>query len=396
MWKRLISIENLTVIGIILGVLTGYYFPEIALGIKFLGEAFLNILKAVAIPLIFVSVFVSISALSSIYELKDMGIKTIVYYFSTTALAVLTGIITVNLIGFGGEIPRSGLGENVTSHEFSLRSFFESLIPENIFMSFAQGKVLQIIIFSILLAVATLYLERRKKEVLVLFMDGFNDVLIRIARWIILLTPIGVFSLVAYVIADRGLGTIFSLWHYVVVVVFGLLIHAVFNLGLIAFIFGKVNPFKYFLKVREAILVAFSTSSSSATLPVSLEVAQDKVKIKKKVAGFVLPLGATINMDGTALYESVAAMFIAHMYGIELSLGEQIIIFLTATLAAVGAAGIPSAGLVTMTLVLSAVGLPLEGVAVILAVDRFLDMLRTSINVWGDLIGAKIIDRFTK
>ncbi len=395
--KKLLSIENLTVIGIILGILAGYYFPELSIGIKFLGKAFLDILKAIAIPLIFVSVFVSIATLSSISDLKDMGGKAIAYYFLTTALAVFTGIVVVNIIGFGENTATYGnSGENVVGHTFSLKSFFESLIPDNIFKSFTEGKVLQIIIFSILLAIATLYLENRKKDTIVLFMEGLNDAFIKLARWIIALTPLGVFSLVAYVVAEKGLGTIVSLWHYVVVVVIGLLIHAVFNLGLIAYVFGKINPVKYFLKVREALLVAFSTSSSSATLPVSLEVAEEKVKIKKKVAGFVLPLGATINMDGTALYESVAAMFVAHVYGIELSLFQQIIIFLTATLAAVGAAGIPSAGLVTMTLVFTAVGLPLEGIAVILAVDRFLDMLRTSINVWGDLIGAKIIDRFVK
>ncbi len=394
--KRLFSIENLTVIGIVLGVLVGYYLPEFAYGIKFLGDAFLDILKAIAIPLIFVSVFVSIASLSSISDLKDMGGKAIAYYFLTTALAVFTGIVVVNLIGFGDSVSVQKNSEEVIKHTFTIKSFIESLIPDNIFKSFVEGKVLQIIIFSILLAVATLYLERRKKEIVSGFMDGLNDAFIKLAKWVITLTPLGVFSLVAYVVADKGLGTIISLWHYVVVVVIGLFIHAVFNLGIIAYVFGKVNPFKYFLKVREALLVAFSTSSSSATLPVSLEVATEKAGIKKKVAGFVLPLGATINMDGTALYESVAAMFVAHVYGIELSLAEQVIIFLTATLAAVGAAGIPSAGLVTMTLVFTAVGLPLEGIAVILAVDRFLDMIRTSINVWGDLIGAKIIDRFVK
>ncbi len=396
MSKKFLSIENLTLIGIVFGVLLGYYIPEIAVSIKFLGDAFLNILKAIAIPLIFASVFVSIATLSSISDLKNIGGKAIAYYFTTTALAVLTGIIVVNIIGFGSENINPKTVNETVHHKFTIKSFIESLVPDNIFKSFTEGKVLQIIIFSILLAVATLYLEKTKKQTVVLFIDGLNDALIKIARWIITLTPIGVFSLVAYVVADKGLGTILSLWHYVVVVVIGLLIHAVFNLGLIAYIFGKINPLKYFLQVREALLVAFSTSSSSATLPVSLEVAEEKAKIKKKVAGFVLPLGATINMDGTALYESVAAMFVAHLYGIDLSLGEQIIIFLTATLAAVGAAGIPSAGLVTMTLVFTAVGLPLEGIAVILAVDRFLDMLRTSINVWGDLIGAKIIDRFVK
>lgn len=395
--KKLLSIENLTVIGIIFGIAFGVFFKEQALLIKPLGDAFLSALKMITIPLIFASVFVSIAGLSSIKEIKDMGIKTILYYFSTTALAVATGIIIVNIIQFS---PPEGLklsAENVhINKEFSLESLLKSFIPSNIFQSLAEGKVLHVIIFSILFAISVLTLQKHKKEIITNFFDGINDSMLTIAKWIINLSPLGVFALVAYIVAEKGLNSIFSLWQYVVAVVVGLLIHAVVNLGLIAFLVGRFNPFKYFTKVKEALLIAFSTSSSSATLPVSMEVAETKAGIKKKVAGFVLPLGATINMDGTALYEAIAAMFVASFYGIHLSIGEQIIIFFTASLAAIGAAGIPSAGLVTMTLVFSAVGIPLEGIALILSVDRFLDMLRTTVNVWGDLIGAKIIDRFVK
>jgi Na+/H+-dicarboxylate symporter len=395
--KRFLSIENLTVLGIILGILFGVYFKETALLIKPLGDAFLSGLKMITIPLIFASVFISIASLSSIKEIKDMGIKAILYYFSTTALAVATGIIIVNLIHFS---PPEGLNlssENVHIHkEFTIESLIQSFIPSNIFQSFSQGKVLHVIVFSILFAIAVLTLKQEKKEVITRFFDGINDSMLTIAKWIINLSPLGVFALVSYIVAERGLSSLLSLWQYVLAVVIGLLVHAVVNLGLIAFLVGRFNPFKYFKKVKEALLIAFSTSSSSATLPVSMEVAEEKAKVKKKVAGFVLPLGATINMDGTALYEAIAAMFVASFYGIDLSIGEQIVIFFTASLAAIGAAGIPSAGLVTMTLVFTAVGIPLEGIALILSVDRFLDMLRTTVNVWGDLIGAKIIDRFVK
>ena len=395
--KKLFSIENLTVLGIILGIAFGVFFKEQALLIKPLGDAFLSALKMITIPLIFASVFVSIASLSSVNEIKDMGIKTILYYFSTTALAVATGIIVVNLIHFS---PPEGLtfsDENVhINKEFSFESLIKSFIPSNIFQSLAEGKVLHVIIFSILFAISVLTLQQYKKDIITNFFDGINDSMLTIAKWIINLSPLGVFALVAYIVAEKGLSSIFSLWQYVVAVIVGLLIHAVINLGLIAFLVGRFNPFKYFTKIKEALLIAFSTSSSSATLPVSMEVAETKAGIKKKVAGFVLPLGATINMDGTALYEAIAAMFVASFYGIDLSIGEQIIIFFTASLAAIGAAGIPSAGLVTMTLVFSAVGIPLEGIALILSVDRFLDMLRTTVNVWGDLIGAKIIDRFVR
>ncbi len=395
--KKLLSIENLTVLGIILGIAFGVFFKEQALLIKPLGDAFLSALKMITIPLIFASVFVSIAGLSSIKEIKDMGIKTILYYFSTTALAVATGIIIVNIIHFSPPENLKLSTENIhINKEFSLESLLNSFIPSNIFQSLAEGKVLHVIIFSILFAISVLTLQQHKKEIITNFFDGINDSMLTIAKWIINLSPLGVFALVAYIVAEKGLSSIFSLWQYVVAVIVGLLIHAVINLGLIAFLVGRFNPFKYFTKVKEALLIAFSTSSSSATLPVSIEVAEKKAGIKKKVAGFVLPLGATINMDGTALYEAIAAMFVASFYGIDLSIGEQIIIFFTASLAAIGAAGIPSAGLVTMTLVFSAVGIPLEGIALILSVDRFLDMLRTTVNVWGDLIGAKIIDKFVR
>ncbi len=394
--RRLFSIENLTLFAIILGILSGVYLKDVVINLKLVGEAFLSLLKMITVPLIFASIFVSIASLASIKDIKDMGFKAILYYFSTTAIAVFTGIVVVNFINFS---PVGGL--NLSSNEFEHKPFtvealVHSFIPSNIFQSLVEGKVLHVIIFSILFAVAVLKLQKDKKEVITRFFDGINDSMLTVARWIINLSPIGVFALVSYIVADKGLGSLLSLWQYVLAVIIGLLIHAVVNLGLIGFILGRFNPFSYFTKVKEAVLIAFSTSSSSATLPVTLEVAEEKAKIDKKTAGFVLPLGATINMDGTALYEAVAAMFIASLYGIELSVGEQILIFFTASLAAVGAAGIPSAGLVTMTLVFTAVGIPLEGIAIILAVDRFLDMLRTATNVWGDLIGAKIISRFIK
>jgi len=390
---RFLTVENLTVVGILLGIAGGIILPELMLNLKFLGDIFLNLLKMIVIPLIFVSIFMSIASLSSINDLKDMGIKAIFYYFTTTALAVFTGIVVTNIIQFDvSDIEKTG--EVINVNQFTWEAFLNSLIPSNIFQSFSEGKAIHVILFSILFAVAVVGLMKSKKDPVVGFFDGTNDALLKIAKWIISLSPIGVFSLIGYVVADKGIGVIISLWQYVVVVIIGILIHAVINLGLIAYLVGRFNPFSYFKKVREAILVAFSTCSSSATLPVSLEVATEKAKVDKKVSGFVLPLGATVNMDGTALYEAVAAIFIASVFGIELSLFQQIIIFITATLAAIGAASIPSAGLVTMTLVFSAVGLPLEGIAIIIAVDRFLDMFRTATNVWGDLIGAKIVSRF--
>ena len=393
MLKRFLTVENLTFLAIIFGVLAGIYLKDLVIHLKIVGDAFLSLLKMITIPLIFASIFISIASLTSIQDLKNLGLKALLYYFSTTFLAVLTGILIVNLIHFH-PVSDINITHNIEHKPFTVETLIKSFIPSNIFQSLSEGKVLHIIIFSMLFALAVLTLQKSKKEIITNFFDGINDAMLTIAKWIINLSPIGVFALISYIVAEKGLGAILSLWQYVLAVVLGLFIHAFINLPIIGFIFGKFNPYKYFLKVKEALLIAFSTSSSSATLPVSLEVAEKKANIDKKVAGFVLPLGATVNMDGTALYEAVAVMFVASMYGMDLSLTEQIIVFFTASLAAIGAAGIPSAGLVTMTLVFSAVGIPLEGIALILVVDRFLDMLRTATNVWGDLIGTKIISRY--
>ncbi len=393
--KKILSVENLTLIAIILAVPFGVFLKDIALSFSLLGTIFLNLLKMVIVPLILSSVVVSVLGLESITRIKEIGLKTVAYYMTTTALAVITGLLIVNFFNFESNSQFSDASYTF-DREIGIKDLVMSLIPSNPVQSLAEGKVLQIIVFSLLIGIALLKVAEDKRSTIFKFFDGLNDGLITLTRWIIYLTPIGVFSIVSSLVAEKGIEPLLGLWKYALAVCVGLLIHAVINLGLIAYLVGRFNPLPYFLKVREAVIVAFSTASSSATLPVSMEVAEEKGKVKKKTAGFVLPLGATINMDGTALYEAVAVLFIASIYGIELTLYQQIIVALTATLASIGAAGIPGAGLVTMVMVLNAVGLPLEGIGVILAIDRFLDMLRTSVNVWGDLVGTKLIDRFVK
>ncbi len=349
------------------------------------------------VPLIFASVFLAIATLGSIEDLKDLGIKAFIYYFSTTALAVLLGLIVVNIINPGVGLNISGFETDIAqAKEVPISELLISIFPSNIFASLSEAKILQIIFFAIVFAIASLYISKNQKGVLVNFFDAINDTMMVLAKWVIKLTPIGVFSLISYVVAKSGYETILSLWEYVITVVIALLLHAVIVISIIAYVVGKFNPLEYFLNIREAILIAFSTASSSATLPVSIEVSEGKGGVDKKSAGFILPLGATINMDGTALYESIAVMFIANLVGVDLSITQQIIIFLTVILSSIGAAGIPGAGLVMMTMVLSMVGLPLEYIAVIIAVDRFLDMLRTAVNVWGDLVGAKLLDNLRR
>ncbi|NPA28965.1 MAG: dicarboxylate/amino acid:cation symporter [Epsilonproteobacteria bacterium] len=394
--KRLLSTETLTVAAIFAGVAAGVWLPETMLAFKWMGDLFLMLLKMLIIPLVFASVFVAIVSLGSGEALKNLGLKAFGYYFLTTALAVTTGLLVVNLID------PSTSHTLVADHalkpppEQTFASLLLSFVPANLFAALTQGKIVQILVFVIFFAVATLQLEATKRQSLQNFFEALNDAMAIIAGWVIKLTPLGVFSLIGYVVAKEGLQTLWDLKSYVLAVLLALLLHATLVLPALAAFLGRFNPFDYFRQVREAVLIAFSTASSSATLPVSIEVASQKGGVRKESAGFILPLGATVNMDGTALYEAIAVMFIANSYGVALGFGQQIAIFLTATFASVGAAGIPGAGLVMMTMILSAVGLPLEAIGLIAAVDRVLDMFRTAINVWGDLLAAKVLNRFLR
>ena len=387
-----LNTETLTIAAIVLGIAAGVWLPETMLSLKWMGDLFLMLLKMIILPLVFASVFVAIVGLGSGEALKNLGLKAFGYYFLTTALAVTTGLLVVNLIEPATSHHLHGAVKTTGEQTFS--SLILSFVPGNIFQSLSQGRIVQVLVFVIFFAVAALKIESAKREILQNFFESINDAMAVIAEWIIKLTPIGVFSLIGYVVAKEGLATLWDLKSYVLAVLLALFFHATVVLPLLAGWLGRFNPLEYFTKVREAVLVAFSTASSSATLPVSIEAAFTKGGVRKESAGFILPLGATVNMDGTALYEAIAVMFIANSYGVDLDFAQQITIFLTATFASVGAAGIPGAGLVMMTMILSAVGLPLEAIGLIAAVDRILDMFRTAVNVWGDLLAAKVLNRF--
>lgn len=393
MAKKFLNVENLTIISIVFGLFFGYFFNELAIDLKVIGDIYISLLKMLIIPLIFASIFIAIVGLKNSEDLKSIGVKSFIYYLTTTSFAVALGLIVVNIFNPGSnmDLP-SKVQTTIQAKEMGFSDFLLSLIPSNIFSSFANGQILPIIFFTILFALATIHIKNSKKEMLYNFFDSINDSIMVLAKWIINLTPIGVFFLIAFTVAKNGLEPIINLYSYFLTVLLALFLHAIITLGAILYFFTKTDPLTYFLQIKEALLVAFSTASSAATLPVSMEVAKQNAKVDKKVAGFVLPLGATINMDGTALYESIAVMFIANISGVELTIAQQITIFITATLASIGAASIPGAGLIMMTLILDSVGLSVEYIALIIAVDRFLDMFRTSINVWGDLIGAKVVN----
>jgi Na+/H+-dicarboxylate symporter len=271
-----------------------------------------------------------------------------------------------------------------------------SFIPVNIFAALSNGEMMQIIVFAILFGVASLYLEPSRREPMLNFFTAVSEAMLKMAEWVILLTPIGVFSLIAYVIAEQGLDVVVGLWKYILVVVGVLLFHGTVTLPAVLAYFGRVNPYRYLSNVRDAPIMAFSTASSAATLPVSMRVAEEMGGVDPKTASFVLPLGATVSMDGTAAYLSVAVLYIANLAGASLGLGDQILLGVTVVALSVGVAALPSASLVMMVVILNQLGLPVEYLALIVAVDRILDMCRTSLNVTSDLVVAKVVDRYEK
>ncbi len=396
--KKYSTTNTLVIVGIILGALFGSFLPELALEQKVIGTAFVYFLKMIVVPLVFASIFVAILGLGSIEHLKRMGLRTIGLYMLTTALAVLTAIIAMNIFSIGEKVSSAGLAFHKASTiaPFSFENMILSFIPTNIFHALGSGSMMQIIVFAIMFGVATLYLKEEQQRPLKEFFTSVSEAMLVIAEWIIKLTPIGVFSLISYVIADQGIGVVLGLYKYMLVVVGVILFHGLITLPTVLKLFAKVNPYKYLSAVREAPIMAFSTASSAATLPVSMRVVEEIAGVDKKTASFVLPLGATVSMDGTAAYLSVAVLYIANLAGVPLSFGDQILLGITVVALSVGVAALPSASLVMMVIILNQLGLPVEYMALIVAVDRLLDMCRTSLNVTSDLIVTKIIDSYEK
>jgi Na+/H+-dicarboxylate symporter len=363
--------------------------------LKTVGDLFIRLLKMIIIPLILASLVSGVVSLGDARSLGRLGLKTLTYYLCTTLLAVAVGLVLVNIV-------RPGMRSNITfTHEEtvasqteppSVTSILQDIIPDNLIAATAQGDVLPIIFFAILLGVAIVSVGENG-AVVGRFFASLNEVIMHIVGWIMALAPIGVFALMAHLIGTLGLSVLKPLGFYIVTVLLGLGIHAGLTLPLLLRGIARISPLRFAGDMMSAVATAFSTASSAATLPITMECLEENTGVSNKTASFVLPLGATINMDGTALYEAVAAMFIAQVYGIDLSLGQQTVIMLTATLASIGAAAIPSAGLVTMVIVLRSVNLPLEGIGMIWVVDRILDMFRTAVNVWGDSCGTAIIAR---
>jgi Na+/H+-dicarboxylate symporter len=389
----------LMIAGIILGIFSGWMFGNTMLAVEWIGEMFLDALKMLVVPLIISSMIVGIAGLGDIRKVGKTGLITLVYFLITTCIAVGIGLVMVNIIepGVAVEMTVEQVPEKVVGKEsVAITDILKSFVSPNLVQSMANMEILPLIMFSLVFGgVLTTLGEPGKRAID--FFDTVNAAIMKIVHLLMYFAPIGVFALIASKLGAAGGGDLFlaelaKIGKYVTTVISALLIHGLVVLPAILYMMTRRNPIIYFKNVVGALTTAFSTASSSATLPITIDCAEKNNQISRKSCLFVLPLAATVNMNGTALYESVAAMFIAQMLGIQLGLGDQMIIFLTATLAGIGAAGIPEAGLVTMVMVLQSVGLPLEGIGMLLSIDWFLDRCRTTINVWGDSIGAGVLD----
>lgn len=395
--KRIkLALHYQILIALIVAVGYGYFFPNQVHYVSWIGEIFLRALKMVIVPLILTSIVSGIISIGSSGQLGRLGLKTFGYYIMTSTFAILTGLVIVNLIkpGMGADLGLMQEVDHLPVDNLTFADTLKNIIPTNIIDSMARGDILPVIFFAILLGYFISKVKSDYKITLTNVFEGGFQVMMKMTNMIILFTPIGILGIVAKEVANNvdqlaSLGQ--SLLLYMITVIAALMVHAVITLPVVLRFIGKLSPFKHFHHMATPLLTAFSTSSSSATLPLTIDAVENKAKVSNRITSFTLPLGATINMDGTALYECVAAMFIAQAYGIDLSFGMQMIVVVTALLASIGAAGIPMAGLVMITVILSAVGLPLEGVGLILAVDRPLDMMRTTVNVWSDSCGATTI-----
>ena len=406
------------IIGLIAGVVLGTVANLLDLvwlqtffgWIEPIGTLFIRLIMMIVVPLVVASLILGTASLGDIRKLGRIGGKTVAYYLVTTAFAVMIGLALSNLVRPGSRITedtRAALeatysGEaadrlTVAAERPAVRDVLLNMVPTNVVSAAASGDLLPLIIFSIIFGAACSLIQNDRRESILGFFNAVNDAVMIIIDWIMKLAPYAVFALIAALLArSEGLDLLGSLLIYSLVVVGGLLLHAFGTYAIILRVLAGLSPATFYRRIIKAPVVAFSTSSSNATLPVTMEVAQEEVGISREVSSFVLPLGATINMDGTALYQAVAVMFIAQIYAVPMGVGEQLTIVLTATLASIGAAGVPSAGIITLILVLQSVGLGAQtqaGIALILGVDRILDMVRTAVNVTGDLTAASVIAR---
>ncbi|MCH7898186.1 MAG: dicarboxylate/amino acid:cation symporter [Proteobacteria bacterium] len=373
---------------------------------SYIGTMFLNALRMIIVPLITSSIIVGVAGIGAGGNLGSLGGKTLLFYASTTLAAILVGLLVINAIGPGyvdGEPARELLALDYAADDIASKiegrgvgdvaEVFLRMVPPNIVKAAAEGQMLGLIFFAILFGFFMTRLDNQYAEPLYNFWNGVFHVMMKMTNWIMLFAPIGVFGLVAKVVAETGFDGARPLAIFAAAVVAALAIHAFITLPLLLRFVGKVNPLQTLKAASPAMLTAFSTASSSATLPITIRSVEENIGVSNKVSSFVLPLGATVNMNGTALYECAAALFLAQAYGLDLTLGVQFTIVAIALMTSIGVAGVPSASLVAIAIILVAVGLPVEAIGVLMVFDRILDMMRTSVNIWGDCCCATIVAR---
>lgn len=408
---RKLSLNNQILLGAISGALFGLWFAQLGqesaisqnglYAAKLAGTLFTDLLRMVLIPLVFTSIVVGVANLRAHQQMNRVWQVTLIFFMSTMALAVALGLAAANLFQPGRELPVAMFQDamqNFQATQMSLPEFFAHFLHslfQNPVAALAQGNVLAVVIFALLLGIALVVGGERYRNILTL-MQEFLELILMLVGWIMRLAPLGIMALVLQLVATQDTGLLTVMIKFVAVVLSTTLLHGVVVLPLILYLMTGVTPYKFWQGAREALITAMATSSSAATLPVTLRCAEQHLHVKRDVAGFVIPLGATVNMDGTALYEAVAALFVANLVGVELTVMQQMIVFVTAMLAAMGAPGIPSAGMVTMVMVLQSVGLPAEAIAVLLPIDRILDTVRTMVNVEGDLVGSLVVQHWIK
>jgi Na+/H+-dicarboxylate symporter len=398
-----IKLHTKIFLGLVFGVIAGLIFREKVLIIQPVGTVFLRLITMIVVPLVFVSLMLGTASLGDIRKLGRIGAKTAIYFVITTIIAICVGLFLANTIN-----PGKGLNENVKAELYknyeakaeagikrleekpSITEILINIVPTNPVAAFTEGNMLQIIFMALLFGVVLTMIPVDKSEGLIKFLDGLNDIFIQVVHIVMKLAPYGVFALSAAVIGQYGFDILVTLLKYSMVVIGGLIFYTLTVNSLSIRILGKTSPILFFKAVKEAIIIAFSTSSSMATLPVAME-SVEYMGVKREYSSFVIPLGSTVNMDGTALYQGVSAVFIAQIYGIGLGITGQVTIVLMAVLSSIGAAGVPMAGIIALALVLKQLQIPLEGIALILGVERLLDMVRTATNVIGNMACSVVI-----
>jgi len=406
-WQIAIALVLAAVMGGITGTEAGLFGITFYQAYDFVGTLFMNALKMLIVPLVVSSIIVGIAGIGSGDALGRLGGKTLLYYITTSLIAIIIGLLVVNILAPGLVDGKPASDLVATLHEDAsdvvakvedrgasdVVQVFLRMVPTNVVAAAANGQLLGLIFFSLLFGFFMTRIREAYAEAMYNFWQGLFEVMMRITDWVMKFAPLGVFALVAKVVAGTGFSAFVPLAWFFLSVIVALAIHFFVVLPLLLAVIGRVNPLRHYNAMAPALLTAFSTSSSSATLPLTMECVEKNAGVSNRITSFVLPLGATVNMDGTALYECVAAMFIAQAYGIELGFAQQFTIVLVALLTSIGVAGIPAASLVAITIILAAIGLPVEAVGLILAVDRILDMCRTTVNVFSDSCGAVIVGR---